>query len=352
MAQPKHAAIFQQLHRAIVRGDYRPGERLPSEVSLGRRFRASRPTVAHALRELQALDLVERHVGAGSFVRQPAAKTGTLGLIADGLGATEIVDPISVELARAAQAAGYNLLVGETAAAREPDEVARSWQERGSAGVFFAPIERHPVRAALNRAIAERLAARGLAVVLLDRDVGEFPERSGYDLVAIDDFFAGFELAAHVLDRGGRRLAFVAQPHFPATTDLRLAGARAAASRVEGAALDFFVGEPADPKWVRHLLAQKGAEAVICANDATAASLMQSLATLRRRVPGAVMVAGFDDVRYAQLLSPPLTTMRQPCPALGAAAVETMITRLRQPSAPARRILLRAELVVRASTGA
>ena len=58
------------------------------------------------------------------------------------------------------------------------------------------------------------------------------------------------------------------------------------------------------------------------------------------------------DLGWDRLLSPSLTTMRQPCAALGAAAVEVMLGRLRQPHMPARRVLLRAELVERESTAA
>src|SRR5271157_3136593 len=95
----KHAAIFQKLHGEIRDGTYRPGDRLPSEVALGRRFSASRPTVAQALRELQRLSLIERHAGAGSFVRGlEDAKAGALGLMADGLNTTEIFGPLSVEI--------------------------------------------------------------------------------------------------------------------------------------------------------------------------------------------------------------------------------------------------------------
>ena len=73
-APPKYAAIFQKLHEGIQRRSYRPGDRLPSEVALRRRFQASRPTVAQALRELpQRLNLIELHVGAGSFVRRIAS---------------------------------------------------------------------------------------------------------------------------------------------------------------------------------------------------------------------------------------------------------------------------------------
>lgn len=349
-ALPKHAQIFQQLHQAIQRGDFRDGSRLPSETALTRQFGASRPTVAQALRELSRLGLLERHKGAGSFVRLAPANSGTFGLLADGLGATEIVEPMSVEISRAARAAGWNVVMGAAVADRSPDLIAREWAERGVAGVFFAPIEHHPVRMTMNRAVAERLHHLGMAVVLLDRDLEEFPGRSDYDLVAIDDFFAGFELTQHLVGRGCRRFAFVARPAFPATTDLRLAGARAALAQLDKAQLEFAVGYPDDEAWMKKLIKRARADAVIASNDATAAQVMQTLQHLGHPIPAEIKVAAFDDIRYAQLLSPPLTTMRQPCADLGIAAVETMLGRLRQPTMPARRILLRAELIARKST--
>jgi DNA-binding LacI/PurR family transcriptional regulator len=349
----KHTAIFQKLHGEIRDGTYRSGDRLPSEVALGRRFSASRPTVAQALRGLQRLNLIERHAGAGSFVRglEPA-ESGTLGLMADGLNATEIFSPLSMEITRAAQAAGWSVLAGSAVADRSPEDIGREWKARGVSGVFFAPIEHHPVREAVNRGLAERLMHYGMAVVLLDRDVTEFPERSGLDLVAIDDFFAGFDLAAHLLDKRRGSIGFIARPAYPSTTDLRLAGARAAVARAPDARIEFCVGEPNEPEFVQTMLKRHGCDALICSNDATAAQLMQTLQAIGRRVPSDVCVAGFDDVRYAKLLAPPLTTMRQPCAELGATAVATMISRLRDMHAPARRILLRAQLVERASTAA
>lgn len=349
-ALPKHAVIFQHIHQAIKRGEFKDGARLPSEMALARRFGASRPTVAQALRELQRLELVERHRGAGSFVRSAPVAAGTLGLLADGLGATEVMEPISVEIARAARAVGWTVLMGAAVADRSPDHIAGEWADRGVRGVFFAPIEHHPVRAAVNRALVESLHRRGLAVVLLDRDVGEFPERSAHDLVAIDDFFAGYDLAAHMLERGCRRFLFVSKKEFPATTDLRVAGVRAAVAREEGGQLEFAVGAPDNKTWIGSLVKRLKPDAVIASNDATAAQLLQTLQALGRNVPGDIKVAGFDDVRYASLLTPPLTTMRQPCAALGEAAVETMLGRLRKPDMPARRVLLRAELIVRQST--
>jgi DNA-binding LacI/PurR family transcriptional regulator len=93
-------------------------------------------------------------------------------------------------------------------------------------------------------------------------------------------------------------------------------------------------------------------EGVVCANDVTAARLMQTLLALGRRIPEDVRVVGIDDVKYAHLLPVPLTTMHQPCAAIGAIAMATMLERLRHPELPTRDILLPVRLVVRRSCGA
>ena len=57
-------------------------------------------------------------------------------------------------------------------------------------------------------------------------------------------------------------------------------------------------------------------------------------------------------MKYASLVSVPLTTIHQPCSDIGAVAVSTMLERLRQPTLPARDILLNFHLVIRDSCGA
>jgi len=93
-------------------------------------------------------------------------------------------------------------------------------------------------------------------------------------------------------------------------------------------------------------------DAFLCANDRTAAQLMQTLLGLGVRVPEDVRIAGIDDVRYAGLLPGPLTTFHQPCLDIGAAAIATMYDRVANPHLPARSILLNGHLVVRKSCGA
>jgi DNA-binding LacI/PurR family transcriptional regulator len=89
----------------------------------------------------------------------------------------------------------------------------------------------------------------------------------------------------------------------------------------------------------------------LCANDLTAANLMQTLIGLDVRIPDEVRLMGIDDVKYASLLPIPLTTQRQPCLDLGRIAMSAMLDRVENPDLPTRAILLSCRLVVRKSCG-
>lgn len=344
--EPKYRDILRLLDAEIAAGTYDGDRRLPSEAELCARFDASRPTVAKALADLVQRGVIERRAGSGTFLRQrPAARA--FALLVPGLGGTEILDPVCGEIARAARRADADVVMGGTD--HTPAAVEARVSEligQGVAGAFFAPLELADDRAAINQRIADRLSRAGVAVVLLDRDLGEFPARSGHDLVAIDSVQAGYVLADHLLRAGARRPGFVARPRFPSTTDLRIAGCREAAARA-GVALTVHIGDPGDPAFAAAVA--DACDAAICANDLTAAQLMRTCGDRGIAIPGRLRVAGFDDVPFAGLLAVPLTTMRQPWAALGDLAVRTMLQRLADNSLPPRQVLLSTELVVRAS---
>ena len=66
------------------------------------------------------------------------------------------------------------------------------------------------------------------------------------------------------------------------------------------------------------------------------------------RVPDDLAVAGFDDSEIAQLIWPPLTTIRQPIAEMADRAITTLVAPATQPAA---RICCPVELVIRESTG-
>ena len=61
--------IVEQIREAIARGQLRPGQRLPTERELARRFGVSRVTVRQALAALKAVGLLESRVGDGTYLR-------------------------------------------------------------------------------------------------------------------------------------------------------------------------------------------------------------------------------------------------------------------------------------------
>jgi LacI family transcriptional regulator len=234
------------------------------------------------------------------------------------------------------------------------EKICDQFIQRKVAGVFFASFEHMAQCDTTNIRLVNRLREAGITVVLLDRDMSPFPLRTDLDLVGIDNFQGGYILAQHLLKLGCRRLGFVAVPFSAPTVKSRLAGAREAMLEANmEVPRDFFqVGNPEDPKFVRLVAAGRTKDAIICGNDYTAAVLIRSLHNIGVNVPGSLRVVGFDDVHYATLVSPPLTTMHQPCREIATMAFKSMLSRIADPTITARTILLTPTLVVRESCGA
>jgi len=365
-SEPKHRRISRELMAELASGKFAPSGRLPSESQLVTRYGVSRPTVARALRDLQDQGLIERRVGSGSFVtsRSAAVPQGIrhLGLLIPGLGTFEFFEAVCGELAGLARIHEYGLFWGGgslagaqvNASIQSTEDICDQFVRRQVSGVFFAPAELTSDAENLNRRVTDRLRKEGIAVVLLDRDVTPFPARSEFDLVGVDNLAGGFALADHLLKLGSRRLGFAARPHAASTVAGRIAGAREAIIRHGLPVPQNFVlsGDPHDRALIRELTGKNKPDALLCANDHFAAELLQALAREGVQVPRDLRVVGFDDVRYATLLSVPLTTIHQPCREIAATAFKAMLDRIADPALAPRSLVLSPRLVVRESCGA
>jgi LacI family transcriptional regulator len=361
----KHAEIAREIRSEIAAGKYGSGGRLPSEAQLVSRFGVSRPTTAQALRTLEHEGIVERRPGSGTFVIRPPgtrAAVRQLGLIVPGLGRIEIFDVICGELASLARVHDFGMHWGGSTrpmadadmSIDEAEALCGQFIEKGVNGVFFAPFEHTPDNGAANRRITERLSHAGVPVLLLDRDITTFPQRSGFDLVGIDNFAGGYLLAEHLIKLGAKRLAFVTRPLSATTVEARKAGVCSAMMAHDlPMPRDFLrTGDPTDRKFLRQLMAGRQLDAVICTNDHTAAQLLQALTRFGLSTPRDLRVVGFDDVRFATLLTVPLTTIQQPCREIAVTAFHALRERIADPTLPPRSLLLTPRLVVRESCGA
>jgi DNA-binding LacI/PurR family transcriptional regulator len=359
MDETKHARVYAALRKEIDAGVWAPGARLPSEAELVRMHGASRITVGRAMRDLQEAGLVERRAGSGTYVKRSVAGRLSFGLLIPDLGETEIFESIFRGMMASPLAKEHALLLGSIRGERASKEeraldLCRQYIERGVSGVFLAPLELTFRKDDVNRRIARSLDDAGIPVVLLDRTVLPYPERGHHDLVGIDNRRAGYVVTAHLLDQGARRVAFVAMPLAAATVDAREAGYREALF-ARDAPTDRALSRriaPTDASAVRAMMDETLPDAILCANDRTAARLMHTLLELGYAVPKDVRLAGIDDLDVASLLPVPLTTLRQPTREIGEAAITTMLERIARRDLPTRDVLVHCELVVRQSCGA
>jgi LacI family transcriptional regulator len=364
-APPKHREISEQILSEIAAGRYAAAGRLPTEMQLVKRFQVSRPTIARALRDIEARGLIERRAGSGTYLHTTTSAPQSprqMGLLVPGLGKTEVFEVICGELASLARAHGVSLLWG--APTLQPDgtdlseeaalQLCAQFIKQQVIGVFFTPFDASGSGQRVNRKIAELLSKAGIPVVLLDRDIEPFPHRSGFDLVGIDNLAGGCLLAGHLIKLGCQRIAFVTRPRSVPTINARIAGAREALSghKIEIPPDWVHAGDPGNPAFITSLTAAMRWDAVVCANDLIAAQLMHALERAGIHVPRDLRVVGFDDTRDATLLDVPLTTMRQPCRDIAIAAFHAMTDRIADPTLPARGILLTPQLIVRESCGA
>ncbi len=160
-----------------------------------------------------------------------------------------------------------------------------------------------------------------------------------------------------IVAHGAKRLAFVCGPELNVEAELRLEGYRQALARH---------GLPQDPSLVvagdftrrggrramRQLLerAAGGFDAVVAANDSLALGVLDELERLGVRVPGEVLVVGFDDVAEGRWSHPSLSTVRQSLDSIASTCVAHLLQMIDGTPAPPL-TLVAGELVLRESCG-
>ncbi len=217
--------------------------------------------------------------------------------------------------------------------------------DRGADGIVMASVDAASVGALVP-------ADMGVPVVC----IGGAIDHPRVDLVTSDDEVGSYEVTRHLIGRGARRVAMIEGP--PESGPARIAGFRRA-MRESRLRVDRALMVSGD--WTRRggheamrtLLgrpAQRRPDAVFCANDLMAIGAVDAVHEEGLDVPGDVAVGGFDDVDAATIVSPALTTARNPAYDIGVNAGRLLISRLEgEYDGDGRTVSLPCHLVVRDS---
>jgi len=221
--------------------------------------------------------------------------------------------------------AGYGMIMGDTRAepGREKhyDQLVRSGQVDGV--LLFSGRLPQLDFDELDRAVPILLVCNAIA------DYAALPviESANRD--------AAFQMVEYLISLGHRRIAHVTGPVHNIEAIERLRGVREAAAAggltgnhliVWEGSFSFDAGAAAACSF---LALSERPTAIFCANDQMAIGFIKAVRDAGLSVPEDVSVAGFDDIEYANLFSPALTTMRQPRAEIGRRAAENLVARMR-----------------------
>lgn len=272
--------------------------------------------------------------------RLRSRRTDTLGLVV-----ADIRNPFFTEVSRAVEDVAYAnrmrlILCNTDEDAEREASCLELLQDENVSGVILAPSQR--------LLTGFRSGGYPFPLVLVDRCEPD----TVADAVVIDNVEAARTLTTHVIASGHRRILFL-HGASSATGKQRLAG-YAAAMTAHGLTPEA-VGVPPVADRSREvaqvLLARPSLpDAVLASSGLILLGLTQALREANRRVPGEVAIAGFDDLPWTRLVDPGLTVIAQPTYDIGRTAAELLLQRIADPDKPARRVVLRGELVVRGSS--
>lgn len=190
-------------------------------------------------------------------------------------------------------------------------------------------------------------------VVIFDCPV----EDPAFDTVLVQNNAGARGMIEHLIGHGHQRISFMGFTRNLFTINARFLGYRRA-MRDAGFKEDAFFGSESQEETLRTVEAKlHGPEpptAIFSSNTLTTHHVLAALTNLGVKMPGDLAFACFDDFDLSDLISPPLTVVRQPTLEMGRVATNLLFDRIARAEVPPQtghRIVLPVEIVLRRSCG-
>lgn len=275
-----------------------------------------------------------------------SGRSNTLGLLV-----SDISNPFFPDLVKSIETVafekGYDVILSNTDYdAERTVNYVRRFIERKVAGVALMTSE-------LDLGLIEELARFHVPVVFLD--IGSAGVCMSNLVV---DYEAGIEEAInHLAGLGHRKIAYIGGPRRLRSAARRFQAFCDSMARHLPGSLPLMIYE-ADFRFsggrqaAREMLTSSELPtAVIVANDMMALGVIEEFRERGIHVPGNISIVGFDDIAFAALSSPPLTTICLPRAELGREAVEALLATIEHPDWQGVEVKIPTHLVLRDSTG-
>jgi len=312
--------VHVQLRTDIQAGVYKPGQKLPSERELERKYRVSRVTVNRAMAMLNAQGIVERKHGVGTFVLDglDSKKIGQhselpmVKFISPGGMVRDEVYSHQADRAmhKILKASGKDLIISYYYSEQDYHDELRVFEESG----FYGAVIWHKPCPKGDQLLAE-LRQAGKRFILMDSICDTYD----CDYVISDNIGGARAMVDHLVEQGHRRIVyFTDEPdgfsslldrrlgflHGLLEHDLQFTHKSIITVRLEDT--------PGVARAVGEVMARKEKpSAIFAGNDRLAFKIYDALKEQGLKVPDDVSLAGFDDIDRSRYFEVPLTTMAQ-----------------------------------------
>ena len=198
---------------------------------------------------------------------------------------------------------------------------------------------------------AERYRKSGTAVVCLDR----LPKRWNGDSVTFANEEGAYIATRHLVQMGHRRLAAIAGPLHLTNAKQRIDGFRRALAEAKLTIAPEYIQETTFDRSGGHTKARlilkmlPRPTAIFAGNDMIALGVIQAIREMGLHCPQDLSVVGFDDLDFAELISPSLSSVSQSGYQLGATAARILLDRMAGDNGPPKQLVLDTQLKIRES---
>jgi DNA-binding LacI/PurR family transcriptional regulator len=266
-----------------------------------------------------------------------------------GLLVSDISNPFFPEIIKSIEAAvfasGYNLILLNTnyETERAVEYVQRLIQMK-VAGIILMTAE-------FDEALIEEARRKKTSIVF--HDLGKVGEKMSN--ISIDYALGIDEAVEHLVTLGHKDIVHISGSHEIHSGRVREEAFLASMKkRLPGASPKVYEGDfqlPGGEAAAREILAEKKRPtAVVVANDLMALGAMKEFKAAGLQVPEDISIVGFDDIAFAELSEPPLTTVCSPREEIGREAIKALMLTLDDPHAQGVETIIKTYLKVRSST--
>ena len=353
--KPKYFSLMEQLKTDILSGAIRPGEKLPSENELSRKYSLSRHTVRKALGILEQEGYIEAFHGKGTFCSESMRhirKSKNIAVVT-----TYISDYIFPRLIQGMDDVlseeGYSIILKNTGNSRQKE--ARCLEEllqKDIDGLIIEPSKSQMT--CRHRNLYQTMEKYQIPYIFIQ---GIYTEMKDKPHILMDDAKGGYLVTKYLLSLGHRRIA----GFFKADDIQGLERHKGYVKALQEAGISY---DPDDVIWFHTedrkvkpaLMAKAMAESgqipdgIVCNNDQIAVQVMEELERFGIRIPEDVSITGYDNSLYAQK-GGGITTIAHPQEKMGRMAAELLLERIGGISENESKVerLIQPELIVRGS---